>query len=74
MNENDIKLIQSRQIPAPDTAVRLYALNAEVDRLNRFKYAKLDESTEHTYDWNYLGEKIKQELMHLRGILSLRKS
>ena len=56
LNEDDIKLIQSRQIPAPDTAVRLYALNAEVGRLNRFKYAKLDESTEHTYDWTIWGE------------------
>lgn len=56
LTQADISLIRSRELPAPETAVRLYALNAEVDRLNSYKYAKLDPSTEHTYDMVIWGE------------------
>lgn len=56
LTPDDVSLIKSRQVQAPEHAIRLYSLNAEVDKLNTFKYNKLDVTTEHTYDWTIWGE------------------
>lgn len=56
LTQADISLIQSRELPAPESAIRLYPLNVEVDRLNAYKFTKLDPSTEHTYDMVIWGE------------------
>lgn len=45
----DIDRIRSRELPAPDSAIRLYSRNDEVDRYNQLKFERLDKNTEHRY-------------------------
>ena len=56
LSVDDVALIKTRELPPPDTAVRLYSLNAEVDRLNAFKFNQLDASTEVIFTATIWGE------------------
>lgn len=49
LTQADIDKIYSRDLPAGDSAVRIFSTNDEVGRYNKVKYDALDKSTEHTY-------------------------
>lgn len=56
LTQDDIRVLQSRELPPPESAIRLYSLNAEVDRLNMMQFNKLDPRTEHSYEAEIWGE------------------
>lgn len=57
LTEEDINLIKSRQLPADDSAIRIFSTNNEVDKYNYAKYIKLDPKTEHKYIARSSGDK-----------------
>lgn len=52
----DIELLNSRNLPADDKAMRIFSTNAEVDNYNKAKFDQLDPSTEHRYVASSFGE------------------
>ena len=56
LSNSDIAKIVAREVPADDSAIRIFSLNAEVDRYNLLKFNKLDRDTEHSYVANSYGE------------------
>ncbi len=56
MTAQDIAKIRKREIPADDTAIRIFSTNAEVDQYNVFKFNKLDPATERKFYAGAYGE------------------
>lgn len=56
LNAQDIARIKSREVPADDTAIRLFSTNAEVDQYNVLKFNKLDPTTERKFHADSYGD------------------
>ncbi len=56
LSQLDVRKIKAREVPADDSAIRIFSLNEEVDRYNAFKFNKLDKETERTYIAKSYGE------------------
>ena len=57
LSPEDIDVIKSRQLPADDSAIRIFSTNDEVDKYNYSKFIQLDASTQHTYKAKCSGDK-----------------
>lgn len=56
LSATDVQKIRSRDLPADDSAIRIFSTNAEVDSYNAFKFNKLDPKTEHKFVASAWGE------------------
>lgn len=56
LNAQDSAKIKEREIPADDTAIRIFSTNAEVDQYNVSKFNKLDPATERRFHADAYGD------------------